>query len=58
MTHKKHRLGLTINATLYDKLKDIAEYQGKTLNATCVDIFWCYFERNTELKDAHSKKQQ
>lgn len=45
MTQYKRRLGLTVNKTLYEKLKSLAEYQGKTINATCLDIFWYYFEQ-------------
>lgn len=44
MTQEKRRLGLAVNKALYEKLKSLAEYQGKTLNATCLDIFWDYFE--------------
>lgn len=44
VTKQKRRLGLTIPLSLHEKLLDKAEYQGKTINATCLDIFWEYFE--------------
>lgn len=40
----KNRLGLCIPIRLYEKLNDQAEYQGKTMNSLCLDIFWEYFE--------------
>lgn len=43
MTNKK-RLGLTVTQSLYEKLADKAAYQGKTINALCLEIFWDYFE--------------
>lgn len=43
MTNKK-RLGLAVPLTLHKKLVSRAEYQGKTINALCLDIFWDYFE--------------
>lgn len=45
MTNKKKRLGLAVTFELYKKLTDQANYQGKTINATCLDIFWDYFEK-------------
>lgn len=44
MTQIKKRLGLAIPASLYGKLRNKAEYEGKTINATCLEIFWKYFE--------------
>lgn len=45
MTQKK-RLGLSIPRNLYDKIVEKANYQGKTINAMCLEIFWDYFEDN------------
>ncbi|WP_175557245.1 hypothetical protein [Eubacterium maltosivorans] len=50
MTNKK-RLGLCIPIRLHEKLNDQAEYQGKTMNSLCLDIFWEYFEN----KEKHRK---
>ena len=44
VTQIKKRLGLTVPIRLHKKLVDKAEYQGKTINALCLDIFWEYFE--------------
>lgn len=44
VTQSKKRLGLNIPKTLYQKLKLKAEYQGKTINSLCLEIFWDYFE--------------
>ena len=41
----KKRLGLTIPKSLYEKIVSLAEYQGKTINSVCLDIFWNYFEQ-------------
>ena len=49
MTNKK-RLGLAVPLNLYKKIKDRAKYQGKTINAWCLDVFWDYFE-NRENKN-------
>lgn len=49
MTKDKRRLGLTVNELLYRRLKEFAEYHGKTINATCVDIFWDYFKRESKI---------
>lgn len=47
MTNKK-RLGLTVPLVLHKLLQDKAKYQGKTINALCLEIFWEYFEaKNT-----------
>lgn len=48
MTKEKRRLGLAVNESLYWRLKKLAEYHGKTINATCVDIFWDYFKRESK----------
>ena len=48
MTQNKKRLGLTVSVPLYEKLMAIATYQGKTLNSTCLDIFWNYFEQRKD----------
>lgn len=45
MTQQKKRLGLTVSDALYKKIKNRAQYQGKTLNSLCLDIFWDYFEQ-------------
>ncbi len=44
MTQNRKRLGLAVPEVLYEKLTDQAKYQGKTINSTCLDIFWDYFE--------------
>lgn len=44
MTQSKKRLGLTVPITMYEKLLEKSQYQGKTINSTCLDIFWDYFE--------------
>ena len=49
MTNKK-RLGLAVPESLYEKILDKAMYQGKTLNSTCLDILWNYFEDNKHQK--------
>ncbi len=50
MTNKK-RLGLSIPKVLYDKLLLKSEYEGKTLNGVCLEIFWNYFKKNQNSKD-------
>ena len=45
VTNKK-RLGLSIPKVLYDKLLSKSEYEGKTLNGVCLEIFWNYFKKN------------
>lgn len=42
---KRKRMGLAVPLTLHKKLVSRAEYQGKTINALCLDIFWDYFEK-------------
>ena len=44
VTQLKKRLGLSVPRTLYEKLKNKADYQGKTINSLCLEIFWDYFE--------------
>lgn len=44
MTQQKRRLGLAVPKSLYEKISDKARYHGKTINSTCLDIFWEYFE--------------
>lgn len=44
MTQQKKRLGLSVPTSLYEKLADLSEYQGKTINSLCLDIFWRYFD--------------
>lgn len=44
MTQSRKRLGLSVPENLYKNILKKAEYQGKTINATCIDIFWEYFE--------------
>ena len=51
MTNKK-RLGLTVPLNLYEKIKEKAAYQGKTINAFCLDVFWKYFEKASQEDDA------
>ncbi|MED9966492.1 MAG: hypothetical protein UFJ18_06825 [Blautia sp.] len=46
----KKRLGLAIPIVLYEKILEQAKYQGKTLNALCLGIFWEYFEAKEEIK--------
>lgn len=48
MTNNKKRLGLAVPEMLYVKLKEKANYQGKTMNAMCLEIFWNYFEQKKE----------
>lgn len=48
MTQYKKRLGLTIPNILYKEITDKAKYQGKTINAVCLEIFWDYFEKKTK----------
>lgn len=45
MTQRKRRLGLTLPPVLHQKIVDVARYQGKTINAMCLEIFWNYFEQ-------------
>lgn len=45
MTQNKKRLGLTIPDALHKKIQGAAQYQGKTINSVCLEIFWDYFER-------------
>ena len=44
MTEIKKTLGLAIPVVLYEKIFELAKYQGKTLNSLCLEIFWEYFE--------------
>jgi len=53
VTNKK-RLGLNIPVALYKKINDRAQYQGKTINSTCLDIFWEYFEQKESIKRMES----
>ena len=53
MTNKKG-LGLAIPIVLHRKLQDKAKYQGKTINALCLEIFWKYFEERTEESERKS----
>ena len=55
VTHKKRRLGLSVPESLYKKISDRAAYHGKTLNATCLDIFWEYFETDGRKKREEGK---
>lgn len=48
MTQRK-RLGLTIPIALYNKIAQRAEYQGKTINSVCLEIFWAYFESKEDV---------
>lgn len=48
MTQNKKRLGLSISVALYEKLTTLAEHNGKTINSTCIDIFWDYFNQKQE----------
>ena len=45
MTQNKKRLGLRVPESLYMKLSDKSEEQGKTMNALCLEIFWIYFKK-------------
>ena len=51
MTQIKKRLGLAIPITLHRKLVEKAEYQGKTINALCLEIFWEYFELDKKAEE-------
>ena len=55
MTNKKRRLGLTIPTSLYQKILKQSEYRGGTINSTCLEIFWDYFESK---KDQESKSDK
>ncbi len=57
MTQQKKRLGLTIPNVLYKKILGIANYQGKTINSVCLEIFWDYFESNL-INNAEEKENQ
>ena len=39
---------MAVPEMLYVKLKEKANYQGKTMNAMCLEIFWNYFEQKKE----------
>lgn len=54
---EKRRLELRIPLTLHKKLVSRAEYQGKTINALCLDIFWDYFE-NREGQNEKTKYEE
>ena len=56
MTQKRKRLGLAIPKKLYEHIKHKAEYQGKTINSMCLDIFWEYFESKEKSKSEEQKK--
>ena len=56
MTQKRKRLGLAIPKKLYEHIKHKAEYQGKTINSMCLDIFWEYFESKEKSKREEQKK--
>lgn len=58
MTQQKRRLGLTIPETLYDKISDKAQYHGKTINSTCLDIFWEYFESKRDMAFAEGERER
>lgn len=51
MTQSRKRLGLTVPINLYEKLIDKAEHQGKTINSTCLEIFWWYFKVDKQMVD-------
>lgn len=53
MTQQRKRLGLTFPMVLYKKVSELAAYQGKTINSTCLDIVWNYFED----KEASTKER-
>ena len=55
MTQSKRRLGLTVPLNLYEKLVAVAEYHGKTINSTCIDIFWAYFKSEHGKADSKSE---
>ena len=54
MTQKRKRLA--IPKKLYEHIKHKAEYQGKTINSMCLDIFWEYFESKEKSKREEQKK--
>ncbi len=56
VTQNKKRLGLAIPKKLYEYIKYKAEYQGKTINSMCLDIFWEYFESKEKSKREEQKK--
>lgn len=55
---EKRRLELRITKRLYEKISDRASYQGKTINSTCLDIFWEYFENKNVVDKKAEPKQE
>lgn len=56
MTQERKRLGLAIPTVLYEKIANKAKYQGKTINAVCLEIFWDYFEN--KVSDSGTGKEE
>ncbi len=56
MTQQRKRLGLSLPENLYGRIKDKAEYHGKTINSFCLDVFWDYFEEVHERQNVKSIK--
>lgn len=57
MTQSKKRLGLSVPENLYKSIVDKADYQGKTINSTCIDIFWEYFEKMEQREDKNLQEE-
>ena len=58
MTQSKKRLGLAVPESLYQDLRQKAEYHGKTINSTCLDIFWWYFENQKKERDGQNGERR
>ncbi len=56
MTQSRKRLGLSVPENLYKNILEKAEYQGKTINSTCIDIFWEYFEKQDKKEQENVTK--
>ena len=59
MTNDKKRLNLAVPNSLYNIIKDFASYRGKTINLSCVDILWEYFEnKERQVKETEQAKRE
>jgi len=58
VTNDKKRLGLAVPELLYINLKEKADYQGKTINATCLEIFWDYFDRKKKTVSEYDTRKE
>lgn len=46
MTAPRKRIGLAIPKVLYEKIYDIAQYQGLTMNSFIIQLLWDWVETN------------